>query len=466
LIEVLNANPAFAAWPLQELISDRDAFLRFLQEKWPDFISNLAVPGRETASSAIVPFEEARVYIDTLFLDGALRPVPFDHPQKLPEWAKLGVVVDPIATASERLAGLLGRLEKEAPSAEATYRDWQQFAWRWAELAVLRTGVASAIDPVVTTRVDALHDAIEQTFAQWMLVRFGSLATLVERDGRPIMLHHIARHLAGRRLAGEARIALIVIDGLAIDQWLVIRDELVRSSSALRMDEGAVFAWVPTLTCVSRQTIFAGEIPLLFADSISTTAKEENHWRRVWEDLDVTAQSIGYRKSLGNAGGADIDDLTDHPKMQILGLVINTVDEIMHGMMLGTAGMHENVALWARQGYLSRLTERLFEAGFAVYLTADHGNIEAVGQGKPREGSLAETRGERARVYETDLFREQVRKQFPETIRWPGAGLPADTNALLAAGRTAFVSKGEHLVSHGGITIEEVIVPFVRLWRA
>jgi hypothetical protein len=78
---------------------------------------------------------------------------------------------------------------------------------------------------------------------------------------------------------------------------------------------------------------------------------------------------------------------------------------------------------------------------------------------------LAETRGERARVYESELFREQVRKEFPETIVWPGAGLPADAKALLAAGRSVFVSKGDHLVAHGGIALEEVLVPFVRFWR-
>jgi hypothetical protein len=313
--------------------------------------------------------------------------------------------------------------------------------------------------------MEVLHDAMERTFADWMVSRFGSLANLVERDGRPVMLHHIARHLGDRRTsAGESRLALVVVDGLAIDQWLVIREELVRSSPALRMEEAAVFAWVPTLTCISRQAIFAGEIPLLFADSLSTTAKEESHWRRVWEDLDVPPLSVGYRKSLGSAGGAEIDDLADHPKMQVLGLVINTVDDIMHGMMLGTVGMHENVHLWASQGYLSRLIERLSTAGFRVYLTADHGNIEAIGQGRPREGSLVETRGQRARVYESDLFRDQVRHEFPETVLWPGAGLPPGLKSLLAKGRTAFVPKEEHLVSHGGIALEEVIVPFVRLW--
>jgi hypothetical protein len=299
-----------------------------------------------------------------------------------------------------------------------------------------------------------------------MRLRYGSLANLVERDGRPVMLHHVARYLADRRAsAGESRLALLVVDGLAIDQWLVIRSELIRTAPALHMEEAAVFAWVPTLTSVSRQSIFAGEIPLLYADSLATTGKEESHWRRFWEEFDVPLVSVGYRKNLGSQGGPGVDDLADHPRMQILGLVINTVDDIMHGMMLGTSGMHENVQLWASQGYLTRLIEQLLGSGFAVYLTADHGNIEAIGQGQPREGSLVETRGERARVYDSDLFREQVHRDFPESILWPGPGLPTNRRALLADGRSAFASKGSHTVSHGGIALEEVLVPFVRFWR-
>src|SRR5262249_46266491 len=152
----------------------------------------------------------------------------------------------------------------------------------------------------------------------WLLSRFGSLANLVERDGRPVMLHHVARCLAGRRsTAQEKRIALLVVDGLSIDQWLIIREALAALSPSVRVDESAVYAWVPTLTAISRQTIFAGEIPLLFSDSIGTTAKEEKHWRRIWEEVEVPSASIGYRRGLGAAGGPEVDDLIEHPKMEV-----------------------------------------------------------------------------------------------------------------------------------------------------
>jgi len=68
-------------------------------------------------------------------------------------------------------------------------------------------------------------------------------------------------------------------------------------------------------------------------------------------------------------------------------------------------------------------------------------------------------------VYPTELLRKQVKEKFPEAIVWPPLGLPGDYLALLAPDRLAFVKKDEKVVAHGGVSLEEVIVPFVRVER-
>jgi hypothetical protein len=82
------------------------------------------------------------------------------------------------------------------------------------------------------------------------------------------------------QLGAGGRVALVVVDGLALDQWVVLRDSL----GGLRCEEGATFAWVPTLTTVSRQAIFSGEVPFHFADHLHTTSREAAHWARFWDD--------------------------------------------------------------------------------------------------------------------------------------------------------------------------------------
>jgi hypothetical protein len=114
---------------------------------------------------------------------------------------------------------------------------------------------------------------------------------------------------------------------------------------------------------------------------------------------------------------------------------------------------------------LQQLLSRLQKEGFAVYLTADHGNVTATGIGIPREGVLVETRGKRARVYDRPEFREEVVARFPDSIRWPSHGLPPARYVLLAGDLKAFTDAGDEVVAHGGISLEEVMVPFVTITR-
>ena len=105
------------------------------------------------------------------------------------------------------------------------------------------------------------------------------------------------------------------------------------------------------------------------------------------------------------------------------------------------------------------------EEDFAIYVTADHGNVTATGIGNPREGVLAETKGKRVRVYDRSDFREEVATKFPESIRWPGYGLPPVTSCLARGRPEGIHGRGRRVVAHGGIALEEVLVPFVAIGR-
>ena len=146
-------------------------------------------------------------------------------------------------------------------------------------------------------------------------------------------------------------------------------------------------------------------------------------------------------------------------------LVIDKVDKIMHGMEMGAAGMHNQVGQWAKQPYLSALFDLLLDQGFRVYLTSDHGNIEATGCGRPAEGAVADLRGERVRVYPDAALRSKVKERFPAALEWGSIGLPEDYLALLAPPRQAFVQDTQRMVSHGGASIEELIVPLIQIER-
>ena len=408
-----------------------------------------------------------RIYVDNLFLEGLLRPVAHPRgPEAVEPWALAGIEIDPQAYRRRRLDGLLKSVEKTIPKDAASHQVWLAFAPRWAQVNALVFGAdGGTLDGTALERYRSIRDRIDEAFTAWIRQRFETLHNLPPSP--PVMIHQIPRLLA-RRLqeSSGGKVALIVMDGLALDQWVVVHDLIVQQRPALRFREESLFAWVPTLTMVSRQACFAGRPPLYFATSIDGTDRESSAWKRFWGDEGLSPVEAVYEKNLrGPADVGRVEELVSHPSTRAVGLVVDAVDRIMHGMTLGSAGMHNQVRLWTESSALARLLDTLLDRGFAVFLTSDHGNVEARGCGAPGEKSLADLRGQRARVYRDRSLRSRVATRIPDAIEWPTTGLPEDYFALLAPARRAFVRESERPVAHGGITLEEVVVPFVEIER-
>jgi hypothetical protein len=390
-----------------------------------------------------LPFEhdDIRVYIDGLFLEGMLHPVPHAQAYSLAgTWAGIGIHTDSEADRLH-LKGLMDSIEATISSEDARHGDWLHFAYRWAELIVLTMGSEIGPSGDIQDRLEGLRTQLDLRFTTWVQRRYGSLINLPPVP--PVMLHHVPRYLAHR--LGESqqeRIVFLLVDGLALDQWVALREVLISQRPRLHFRESAIFAWVPTLTAVSRQAAFAGKPPIYFPSSIHTTEKESALWKQFWVDQGLAQHEVAYMKGLGDGSLNQVNEGLSHSMIHVLGLVIDKVDRTMHGMELGTAGMHNQVRQWARQGFLAGFLDLLIDRGFSIYLASDHGNIEAKGCGQPAEGAVADLRGERMRVYPDTLLRAGVKKRFPEAIEWPPLGLPENYLPLLAPPPPCLCSRG------------------------
>jgi hypothetical protein len=476
-IQLLRQNNIFDDWPLETLVSDREAFFTFLQERWPIFLNREAAKGASGVRESEKPYSltiegpvdlpfdhhDVRVYIDNLFVEGLLHSVPHDHADTLSRtWVGIGVRTAAVEDRSRRLGKLIDSLQKSVPADDAKHTDWFLFARGWAELVLLMSEQPDAALGETNEHAKSLQAQVDSGFTAWLFKRYAGLVNLPPVP--PVMLHHLPRFLA--RQVGEdrnAKIALIVVDGLAMDQWLVVRSALALRQPGFRFREQAVFAWIPSLTSVSRQATFAGKAPIFFPNSIQTTDKEPALWAQFWADQGLTPNEVVYVKGLGDGNLESVSEALSHPRARVAGLVVDKVDKIMHGMEMGTAGMHNQVHQWAQQPYLDTLIDLLLDRRFRIYLTSDHGNVEAEGCGCPTEGVEADIRGERVRIYPDAALRGKVQERFPAALEWDPVGLPEDYLALLAPARQAFVQEKQHTVSHGGISIEEIIVPLIQI---
>ena len=470
-IEVLKQGGQFTDWPLEPIVSNSADFYAFLQERWALRIESetslsdqqIKEPteayGLRFSGPTALPFEhdDVKVYLDNLFSEGLLKPVSVATTEKISdEWLFVGISKGREADRRRRVDHAQEKAQKSVPIEDASYQDWMAFARALGDLQALHhlSGGSGPVPIDISAR--------KASFLSWLQKRYGSLYN--QPPTPPVMVHHVPKAIAAAMDQGsDKRVALLVVDGMSLGQWSVVREVIRELDDGIRFEEQCLFAWIPTLTSVSRQAIFSGKLPQFFPESFYSTSKEGSLWKQFWSDRGYDAGAAQYMAALGPAKDQELQQHLDDDRVRVLGLVVNTVDDIMHGMVLGASGMYSQVEQWARQGYLLSLIKKLLAHGFEVLITSDHGNAEARGIGNPSEGAVAETRGQRVRIYPSDEVRKTIQQKYPEAISWPQTGLPVDVFPLIAPSGEAFVTSGEVTVSHGGCTLEEVIVPFVTI---
>lgn len=474
IAQAVSENNAFENIPVVDLLVQKDLALRTIQDAWYRYLHGLGLTGWRTSDyvsptyvpNLSIPFDhhDIRVIVDSMFLDGTLHPLEVQGvPSHLPNWIKAGVIRDPGAMRDLVAEGIKS-LSGEMPDMNSTYRDWLHFARRFAEILSRFHGLDVSRAESIKVEMRAFVQQTDERLEHWVANHFADLPSLPIARG-PVMLHHIPRYLAMKHPPSTEKIALIVFDGLALDQWVQIRENLVKAAhNKLLFNEMACFAWLPTLTSVSRQALFSGLRPREFPDSIESTSREPAYWKRFWQDEGVRPNEVLYRKSIKrNDDLADLEDALSSPAIKVAGLVVDTVDEIIHGAVLGKQGVATQIANWCESGFVKSLLTSLLDQGYQVYLTADHGNAEATGIGRVNQGVTPDLRGERVRTYRTESTRAETAEANPDTIRIDTPGLPNDFMPLFAQGRGAFVPKGDQVVVHGGMSLEELIVPFVKV---
>jgi len=412
---------------------------RRVQQLWTDWLAE----GPGSAGDQVLRRVGPR--IAPLFHIGLLRATPL-RAGGLPPWVQVGVAE---AEPRDRLEQLLTSHPDPWPPADVA--GWSRAAEWWGEVrAAMAEASASAGE--TRTKAWAAWEQLDHHFGPWLREHFGQVMTL--STPLPLTVDKIAPFLARRLRRGEAaRILLVVVDGMGFTQWSTLR----RTAEFSVLASGAVFAMIPTLTPVSRQAIFAGRPPLAFRDTIRDTGTEERRWRDFWDSEGLAAGAVTYART----SGASLADPMVFGDARVVGVVVGAVDEILHGThLLGDVQVAAAVRAWAQHGFLRLLVGRALEAGYEVWITSDHGNLEAKPLGRVHEGLAVEAAGIRVRWYAHASLREGARV---DGIVWDPPGLPEGAcYPLFSPGRGGYFS-GDVRVTHGGISLDEVIVPLVRV---
>lgn len=398
--------------------------------------------------------------VDNLFLEKKLKPVKTVQPVLYPEPYHVGLLVreeDALASSVKHLSDIINKLL----IAKIDKDTWHKIGEKYAELSYLLISSAekiyNGIDSKYEKEMKALDRQINASFLKWLLENYALLINSPYFPA-PVMVHHIPHYLAAKK---HAKLALIVIDGLNYSQWKQLKAVLSEQDSGLLYDETTVFAWIPTVTAVSRQTLFAGKIPWEFADAINITSKEKAAWQEFWQSNGLHTSYVQYIIGLGKKKYEASREF-NQPKTKVLGIVIDLVDKLAHRALLGNKGQFAALKIWLQNKYLLNMITGLLDGNFAIYITSDHGNKESVGVGRVADGVLADLKGQRVRVYDSKILLDSNLKE-ETSYAWQPPGMPAEYYLMLAKSNYAYINKGEIALCHGGISIEEVLVPFISM---
>ena len=447
-----------------ELIREPARFWEFLQNEWETWLV-----GEHRLMQRLhdrVPFEDnrIRVFVDNLFTEGFLSPVTLPpSSRKLPvEWCRIGVADQSAKVASNELIQQREALAKILPDEDASYQDWLRFANRYSS-HVAAWFAADRPKEMTAEFWDHFWIPMDKQFQQWVVRNLDGLHNLPPT--RPVVTHHIPKFLARNVSAGE-RVVLLVLDGLSFSQWKLLKPELDSTHDDILIGEDLCFTLLPSITNVCRQAIYSGELPIYFEKTIARTDTDGKRWKSWWDGaLPRTRNQHLLVQGQHSDLGVVHDALAEAP--HALGITVTMPDEMMHGATMGWRGLFDQLRLWAGHSFLKKVISASLSAGYKVFLTSDHGNLEAVGTGSPSEGVLVDRCGQRVRVYQDSTLRDHSASALQaKAMPWHSKILPQNYLPLIHTGRGAFTTPGNLLVCHGGASLDELVVPFIEFSRA
>jgi len=306
----------------------------------------------------------------------------------------------------------------------------------------------------------------------------------------PIMSHTLFRERIVPELSKEQPTLLVVIDNLRYDQWKAF--EPIVNNYYKKDSEEAFYSILPTATQYARNAIFSGLMP-------SDMEKlHPNYWKNdtdeggknLFENEFLTAQMkrLGlnhlkheYYKITNLKNGKKLVDNFRGLKDNDLSVVVyNFVDMLSHSktemdvvkeLASNDKAYRSLTVSWFKNSPLLEMIQLAQNLGFKLILTTDHGTINVKNPSKvvgDRDTSLnLRYKTGRSLTYENkDVFAATD----PKSVHLPSISM--SSSFIFAKGDLffAYPNNYNHYVSyyrntyqHGGVSLEEMVIPFVVL---
>ena len=326
---------------------------------------------------------------------------------------------------------------------------------------------------------------IRNNYLDWMD------AKNMKDPNRPLMSNSIFSNKIFPLLDKQEKVFLIVVDNFRYDQWKMLAKEI---GDMFDIDENMYMSILPTATQYARNAIFSGLMPTQIAQMFPElwVDEDEEEGKNLNEAPLIQTQLDRYRRSNTKFSYHKVNDSTGADKLlqqfsqlednDLNVVVINFIDMLSHARteskmvreLANNESAYRSITLsWFRHTVLSDLFKRLAESDYTIVLTTDHGSIRAsrpikiVGD-RNTNTNLRYKLGKNLKYNAKEVFAIKE----PQKAHLPSPNL--STSYVFATGDTFFaypnnynyyVSYYKDTFQHGGISLEEMLIPLVTLKR-
>ena len=344
----------------------------------------------------------------------------------------------------------------------------------------------SSTESTMTEMLQMQKEEANNGFAKF--IKSNYLAWL-DNASKPMLSPDIFKTKVFPLLSAGQKVFLVVLDNFRYDQWRVLSHEL---SASFDIDEDLYFSILPTATQYARNAIFSGLMPNKIQEMFPDlwVDEDEEEGKNLNEEPLIRTQLERYRRKesftyhkINTQADADklmqqMQQISSNPLNVV---VFNFIDMLSHARteskmvreLANNESAYRSITLsWFRHSVISDFFRELAQMDCKVIVTTDHGSIRCT-QPVKIVGDRNTNTNLRYKLGK-NLGYEEDKSLFvikdPRKAQLPSPNL--STSYVFATGDSFFaypnnynyyVSYYRDTFQHGGISMEEMIVPLITL---
>jgi len=363
-----------------------------------------------------------------------------------------------------------------------TYEEWTDLykkliSWELRLEEIEDSGMFEILESQKTEANNHFGKFVDKNYASWF----------ADGDG-PVMSHTLFQQWIKPELKEQPTL-LVVIDNLRYDQWISFEDALTPFYK--KNKEKAYYSILPTATQYARNAIFSGLTPLDMEKKYPKWWKNDTDegGKNLFEDKFLESQlaRLGldleweYHKISSLKQGRNlVQNFNTQKKNDLTVIVYNFVDMLSHAKtemdvikeLASNDKAYRSLTLsWFKNSPLLEIIQKARTLGMKLIITTDHGTINVQHASKvigDRETSL-NLRYKTGRSLSYDA-KDVLEAKEPAKIHLPNITMSSSfifaKNDLFFAypnNYNHYVSYYRNTYQHGGVSLEEMIIPFVVL---